>query len=403
MRPEPLSPADRRTFLLCFVVAMLDGFDTLVVAFVGPVLEQDWGLDPARLGLLFGAGLVGAALGGFIGGPLADRFGRRRSLLGCVAAFALLTLLCAVAPDFHTLLTLRLLAGLGLGGAIPNITALTAENVPAARRASLVTRMFIGFPLGAVVGGGICALMVPEVGWRSAFWLGGLLPVLLLPFLWRHLPEPRPSVEAGLRPGTGDVIAGQFRDGRAAATLLLWLGAFGILLVSYFLINWTPMALSAAGLPAGWAVAGGVILNLGGVAGALAMSLVIDRLGPFRCVGLALAAGGGCVLAMGLAVGQPLALALLTPLVGITVIGAQLNIPAMAAQLFPAAMRGTGVGWTMAAGRLGSILGPTLGGGLMAAGMEWDVLFALAGSCAIIAAAALFAAGRARLRSRPVA
>ncbi|MFV3075522.1 MFS transporter [Niveispirillum fermenti] len=393
MRPEPLSPAQRRTFLLCFVVAMLDGFDTLVVAFIAPVLEQDWALDPARLGLLFGAGLLGAALGGFIGGPLADRFGRRRTLLGCVALFSVLTLVCAVAPDFTTLLVLRLLAGLGLGGAIPNITALTAENVPASRRSSLVTRMFIGFPLGAVVGGGICALMVPEVGWRSAFWLGGVLPLVLLPALWRHLPRSLAAAGAAAPAGAGAAIAGQFRDGRAAATLLLWLGAFGILLVSYFLINWTPMALSAAGLPTGWAVAGGVVLNLGGVVGALSMSLIIDRFGPFRCVGLALAAGSLAVLAMGLAVDHPVVLALLVPLVGFMVIGAQLNIPSMAAQLFPAAMRGTGVGWTMAAGRAGSILGPTLGGGLMATGMQWGVLFALVGLSAAIAAAALFVAG----------
>ena len=158
----------QRLFWLCFAVAMVDGFDTLVVSFIAPAFAAEWSLSGTEVGQVFGIGLVGAAIGGIIGGRLADRAGRKKVLLGSVLLFSVLTVCCALAPNREILMALRFLAGLGLGAAIPTVTALTAETLPPEQRTAAVTRMFLGFPLGAVIGGALCAIMVEPLGWRSA-------------------------------------------------------------------------------------------------------------------------------------------------------------------------------------------------------------------------------------------
>jgi AAHS family 4-hydroxybenzoate transporter-like MFS transporter len=386
-----LTADQRRLFWICFAVAAVDGFDTLVVSFIAADFAGEWRLDAGRVGRIFAAGLLGAMVGGIGAGRLADRFGRRPVLVASVVLFAILTLGCALAPGPDALLWLRFAAGLGLGGAIPTITALTAEHMPAERRASLVSRMFLGFPLGAVGGGIICSVLVPALGWRAAFWLGGVLAVALLPLVMRGVAESR-APAGGPSRGFVASLAAPLAQGRAPAAFLLWLAAFMILLVSYFLINWTPTILSLSGMDAGDAIWGGVLLNLGGVAGALALSLVIDRLGPYRTVGLALALGALFAVLLGRSLGT---MALLVPLVimtGMGVIGGQLNLPAMAAALFPADVRAAGVGWTMGIGRAGSIVGPLAGGWLIDAELGWDVLFLLVAVPTVLAAIALWLA-----------
>src|SRR5687768_5111711 len=173
-----------RVFAICFAIAMIDGFDTLVISFIGPAIMDAWQLAPAELGRIFGSGLIGAALGGMTAGVLADRLGRKRTLLISIALFGVLTLACAFARTPTELALLRLAGGLGLGGAIPNIVALTAEHASSQRRSASVTLMFIGFPLGAVVGGALTAAVIGSYGWRAVFVIGGVLPLLLLPAVW---------------------------------------------------------------------------------------------------------------------------------------------------------------------------------------------------------------------------
>ena len=376
----------RRLFWICFAVATVDGFDTLVISFIAPAFAAEWQLTATQVGQVFGAGLVGAALGAVAAGWLADRVGRRNALLGSVLLFAVLTLLCAVAPNADALMLLRFLAGLGLGGAIPTITALTAETLPAERRTAAVTRMFLGFPIGAVVGGALCAAMIDSLGWRSAFWLGGLLGLLLIPLL---LSQVRETLQAGHGDGRrrGSALD-LFRQGRAVPALLLFAAAFLILLVSYFLINWTPSILVSAGLAERDAILGGMLLNLGGVVGAIALTTIVDR-APYALVGSVLLAGALLILTFGAHLGS---LALAVPLVfatGMAVIGGQLALPALAAALFPKEVRATGVGVTMAVGRLGSILGPAIGGVLVDANLGSKILFLIVASPAAAAAVAL--------------
>ncbi|HEY0682191.1 MAG TPA: aromatic acid/H+ symport family MFS transporter [Steroidobacter sp.] len=372
-----------RVLAICFAIAMVDGFDTLVMSFIGPAILETWGLSPTELGRIFGAGLIGAALGGMTAGVVADRLGRKRTLLICVATFAVLTLACAFARTPTELALLRLAGGLGLGGAIPNIVALTAEHASTRRRSALVTLMFIGFPLGAVLGGALTALIIGSLGWRTVFMLGGALPLLLLPAVWWGVPE---TLVAARHDTSRATIVSQFGDGRAPAVVLLWLGVFSIMLLSYFLINWTPTILSLSGVPEQRAIMGAVVLNFGGIVGAALLTTIIDRVGAFRAVAFTLIPGALLVVVMGASSSVPLPLMALVFFTGACVLGAQLSIPALAARLFPMHVRGTGIGWTMGVGRIGSIIGPTVGGVLVASTPDYGALFQIAAiPCAVAA------------------
>lgn len=388
-----------RVLAICFAIAMVDGFDTLVISFIAPAILETWGLSPPQLGRIFGAGLVGAAVGGMTAGVVADWLGRKRTLLVCIALFASLTLACAFARTPGELAWLRLAGGLGLGGAIPNIVALTAEHASAQRRSALVTLMFIGFPLGAVLGGALTALIIGSHGWRTVFMIGGALPLLLLPAVWWGVPETLITARHNTQPGGNSIVA-QFGDGRAPAVVLLWLGVFCIMLLSYFLINWTPTILTLSGIPEQRAIMGAVVLNFGGIVGAALLTTIIDKLGAFRAVAFTLVPGTLLVFAMGAGSSIPLPLMGLVFLAGACVLGAQLTIPALAARLFPMHVRGTGIGWTMGMGRIGSIIGPTVGGVLVATTPDYGELFQIAAiPCAL--AALCIGAGHVVMARRP--
>jgi AAHS family 4-hydroxybenzoate transporter-like MFS transporter len=388
-------PAGHRSIVaICFAAAMVDGFDTLVVAFIAPALAQTWSLASTQVGAIFGAGLLGAALGGFAIGPAADRYGRRTMLLACIVLFAIFTLACVWADGWRELSAYRFVGGLGLGGAIPNITALTAEHAPAARRSSLVTTMFVGFPLGAVIGGAVTAFLLMHYSWRAAFWLGGTLPLLLIPAVWFGVPESLRRSEAAVHGPLS--LQRQWQDGRGAASVLLWLGVFSVMLVSYFLINWTPTVLVDAGFSDSRAAMGAVLLNLGGVMGALVIARLVDRHGPFRPVAIALLFGAGCIVVLGHHPGGQWGTLVWAFVTGAFMLGGQLNIPAMAARLYPPHVRGAGVGWTMGMGRLGSIAGPTIGGAMLSAEPPLTSLFLTAAVPAALAGLVIAAVERAR-------
>ena len=393
-KDAPFGAAQKRIVLLCALVAMLDGFDTQAIAFVAPVIAAQWGLQTAAFGPVFGAGLAGLMVGALVFGPAADRWGRRKVVIGTTALFGLLTLLTAWASSMPELLALRFLTGLGLGGAMPNIIALTAESAPQRSRATMVSLMFCGFPLGAVFGGLIAAKMIPAAGWASVFWLGGILPLLLLPALAAWLPAAdggRPTVAA-----QGAPVARLFAHEHRTRTLLLWVVFFMNLLLLYFLVNWLPSLLRQAGIALDKAIIATALLNLGGIVGALLFARFIDRLGARRVLPLAYIAAAICTVAIGRSTGAGFA-ALMTMVVftGLAVIGAQISINALAAGSYPADMRSTGVGWALGIGRAGSIVGPVVGGMLLATGLPTEQLFTIAALPAIVAAVAVLLLPRA--------
>jgi AAHS family 4-hydroxybenzoate transporter-like MFS transporter len=420
----PLSRLQITTIVLCGIVAVLDGFDTQAIAFVAPVIAREWGIETSAFGPVFGAGLLGLTLGALVCGPAGDRLGRKSMILIATLVFGLFALTTPFANSLSTLMVYRFLTGVGLGGAMPNIIALTSEYSPQHKRATLVTVMFCGFPLGAVLGGLISARLISAFGWPAVFYLGGIMPLVVLPVLWLALPESiRLLVARGGDTGklsplmtrldpagrydqssqfvlredksASSSIGELFRGGRAYGTCLLWIVFFSNLLMLYFLINWLPSVLQQAGMPIERAIIATVVLNAGGIVGGLALGRVVDRRGPFAVLTGAYAAAALFVAAIGMGgLGMIAALMSTIFVAGFFVIGSQFCMNALAAGFYPTAVRSTGVGWALGIGRIGSIVGPVVGGIVISLGWSTEQLFVAAAVPAVVAAVAVFLIGQ---------
>jgi AAHS family 4-hydroxybenzoate transporter-like MFS transporter len=376
---------------VCFAVSMIDGFDTLMLSFVAPLLSHALQIDHASLGRVFGAGFVGTVIGSIAVGPAADRFGRKPMLVVALALTGILTIACAFATSAPQLALLRFIGGLGMGGAIPPVAAITAECASPKRRASLVILMFIGFPLGAVVGGAISAALMTYFGWQIVFWMGGVFALaMLIPVIWLIPARTAATViQAQGHARLGAILA----ERRAAPAFALWGGVLASMIVSGFLVNFIPTILNINGVPPARAALGAVVLNVGAIVGALVLSWVVRRREPFRPVAGSFVGGALLTCALGLLIGVGDALFGMLFLVGAFLVGGQLTFPAIASRLFPSTVRASGVGWTMAIGRLGSIIGPVLGGLMLAHQVALDKLFLVAGLLALFAAGGVALAG----------
>lgn len=430
---RPFGGLQRRVILLCLALAMLDGFDVQSIAFVAPVIAQQWGLAIHAFGPVFGAGLVGMSLGALAGGPLADRIGRRPLLIASAFWFGIFSLLTSLAGSALELALLRFATGLGLGATVPNLVALTSEYTPQRLRATIVSATFCGLPLGATLGGLLSAFLITRFGWQSVFYLGGIVPVVLGLVLIRWLPESLgflvlkarsaekirqilAAIDASIDWGAvqsftlGEPVAdGErpsvtrlFQAGQVGSTLLLWAAFFMSLLATYLLINWVPLLFQRVGLTAQAAILASVIMNVGGVVGGVAIGHMIDRMGARRVLIGALAVGALSTAAAGLLGSSPLLLALLVFCVGGCVIGGQMGLYSLAAATYPTALRATGVGWAVGVGRIGSIIGPVLGGALVMAGASVREILLVCACAPLIAAWALLLLRARRATTAPL-
>lgn len=423
-----------RVAILCAIVAMLDGFDTQSIAYVAPEIGARWGVDMASFGSIFGGGLLGLAVGAFIFSSMGDRFGRKLVILACVFIFGAFSLFTATADTLNELLAYRFLTGIGLGGAMPNIIALTNEYAPARLKTTLVTIMFCGFPLGSTIGGFVAVPLIQSYGWEWVFVLGGVMPILLLPILALFLPESvrflavRAGDEAKIARILGKispditaevfisrvraetrVVTGPrripvlelFADGHARTTSFVWAAFFMNLLVMYFLVNWLPSLLRESGLSLGVAIMSTALLNLGGVAGGIALGRLMDKRNPFRILVIAFAVGAfsiAVIAASGSNLGILLAAATLA---GFGISGGQIGLNAVTATLYPTRMRSSGIGFALGVGRIGSILGPVIGGILIGMGWTTESLLFAAVIPALIAMSAIIALGRVQASAKP--
>jgi AAHS family 4-hydroxybenzoate transporter-like MFS transporter len=419
---QPVGGFQIRLLLICAGVLFLDGFDTQAIGYVAPALAKEWHLGKGALGPVFSAGLFGLMIGALVFGPLADRVGRKRIIIFSTVAFGIGAFATAFAQDVTTLLVIRFLTGLGLGGAMPNAIAVTAEYNPQRRRATMVMITFCGFSIGAALGGLLAADLIPRFGWRSVFIVGGIAPLLMVPALAWRLPESIRFLAAAGRapervaallkrisPNTvfapnarfvvhethlaGIPVAHLFREGRAVVTLLLWVVFFMSLLDLYFLASWLPTVINDLCASVSLAVVIGSLLQVGGVVATFALGSVIDRF-SFRALALVYF---GAVFAVG-AIGQLGHSAVLVSIAifaaGFCVVGGQIAANALAAGFYPTSVRATGVGWALGIGRIGSIVGPLVGGVLLAEKWSTSAVFIAAAAAALCAALAALALSR---------
>ncbi|PTE01087.1 MFS transporter [Pandoraea apista] len=404
---------------LCALIVFLDGFDAQAIGYVAPAIVHALNIERSALSPVFSASLVGLTLGALIGGPVSDRVGRRPVLIAGMLIFGAMSLATALAQSVTSLLVLRLATGVGLGCVMPNAIALTSEFAPERVRSTAIMVMFCGFSLGAALGGLAAAGLIRDFGWQSVFVVGGVLPLVAALVAWRSLPEsPRflivrakdparlrgvlrklapdlpadaqidggVDLHAAARTGVGALFA----DKRARITLLLWVIFFMSLMDLYFLSSWLPTVIHDAGIALDTAALITSMLQIGGTLGTLTLGRVFDRVSPFKALGAVYLCAAVCVVLVGLAGTSVSVLGATIFGAGFCVVGGQIGANALAARTYPTAIRGTGIGWALGIGRLGSIVGPIVGGVLLA--LHWDPqhLFMIAALPVFLASVAAF-------------
>jgi AAHS family 3-hydroxyphenylpropionic acid transporter len=370
--------ASTTTFVFCAFAALCEGIDLQAAGVAAPGIAAEFNPGPQQMGTFFSASTLGLFFGALIGGRLADGIGRKKTLVASVAVFGLLSFITQFSWDMAALSWARLLTGLGLGAALPNLIALVSEGEGGTRRAGTVAMVYAAMPLGGALAS-LLSMVLPASSWRVIFVVGGVAPMMLSPFMAFGLQESAAfrGLQAGAdapahdarMPPRGSFMA-IFADGRALRTMLLWASFFLGLLILYLLLNWLPTLLVNDGLTRVHAATAQIGFNLGGVLAALFVGRQLSRKGRQLTVITIFAAMPLLLLALAEA---PPGLAIITLIVcslGCSVIAGQAFLYAMAPIPYPTAIRGIGVGAAVAVGRIGSIVGPKLGGMLKGAGQD---------------------------------
>ncbi|MGN6262986.1 MAG: MFS transporter [Ralstonia sp.] len=400
---------------LCFLIVTTDGMDVAIMGFLAPGITREWGISKAAFGAVMSAAPIGLAIGALLVGPLSDRFGRKKLLIGSVALFGLFNLASAFAHNTVELSALRFLTGLGLGAAMPSTTTLLSEYVPERSRSMLLATMFTGFNLGSALIGFLAAAILPEHGWRTVLLAGGAIPLLCVPVYLLLIPESarfmvvkafpaeriastlrrvcrgeiaadttftlsEPSV-AGAQPLRA-VLSQSYRN----ITLALWVTYFMGLLVIYLLSGWLPTLIKDAGLPIERAANLTALFQLGGTVGALVVGFFMDRVAPRRVIGAAYLLGAVWILLLSSGSVSSSLFAFSVLATGFCMSGAQTGLNAFAPSCYPTAVRATGVSWMLGVGRFGSITGSMAGGVLLTLGWSFSAVIAILAIPAALAA-----------------
>lgn len=403
---------------LIAVAVVFDGFDIQILGFAIPSLMKDWHAARSQFGPVLALGLAGMALGGPIAGYCGDRFGRRITLVCCVAIFALATIGTAFVHGFPGLSMLRVITGMGTGGALPNVSALTAEFAPLRWRAMAIKVSFVCVPLGGMLGGLLAASVIPALGWRGLYGIGGVLPLVVAMVLWAVLPESprflarRPArwpeltgllarlghfVPAGAafedraerENGRTASLGALFNPGMARETVGLWIAFFFCLGSIYLVFGWLPTMLTSRNLDIATANLGLAVYNFGGVLGVLVWAVLVTLLGSrgpllsgaLACAGSALALLLVPIQAHG---GHALLIACLG-INGMLANAVQVSMYVLAAYVYPTSVRATGVAYASTAGRVGGLLSSLFGALVIQAGVGayWEAL-AMAMVCSFV-------------------
>ena len=376
-----------RTIGLCFLVALMEGLDLQAAGIAAQGMAAAFELDKLHMSWVFSAGIFGLLPGAFAGGWLADRIGRKRVLMASVGLFGVFSLATALAWDINSLLVARCLTGVGLGAALPNLIALTSEVAGPRLRGTAVSLMYCGVPLGAALAAliGIADL---AGGWQVVFYVGGVVPLLIVPLLGLYLPESQQFRNVQGEAPIG-VVQGLFREGAALPTTLIWVCYFFTLMVVYILINWLPSLVIGQGFTgrqASWVM---LALQIGAAAGTLFLGWVMDRLPAWALSALIYVGILVSLTALGLASHLPGMLAA-GFIAGFFATGGQCVLYALAPHFYRPSIRATGVGSAVAIGRLGAMSGPLVAGKMLALGTGTAGVMLASAPGIVIAAVAMF-------------
>jgi len=402
-----------------FLAMFADGFDLNSLGFAAPSLVELWGVERSAMGPVLSANLVGIFIGAPILGWLGDRYGRRPLIISGILLFGVMTLLMAWSTTMEQMMVLRFLAGIGIGGIMPNTISLNSELSPKRFRSTLIVLMFMGITTGSTAVGLVATYFVESQGWQILFQVGGFMPVLIAIGLVFTLPESlkflatrpqrhaelirtarqmRPDLEINeddrfLNPPVVAASEGDFRElfkgGLALITPLLWL-CFSIALMSnFFLNNMIPLIYDQYGIPAQEAALVATWYHAGGIFGGLLISVLLDRMG-FLIVAILFALAIPFIALLGMGELPFAAMAAVSGLAGIAILGAQFGNNASAGLLYPTSIRARGVGMALSIGRFGSILGPSAGALLLGMNLDMQTVFLVASAPVLIG---LLAAG----------
>jgi MFS transporter, AAHS family, 4-hydroxybenzoate transporter len=412
---HPVTKFQIGVLILCMLVAALDGFDTQAIGYTAPAIAHQIGLPMPQFGQVGSAGLLGAALGALSFGPLADVFGRKWFLIGAMIVFAIFSYLTSQSTSLDELLGYRFFAGLGLGGVTPAFLAMGAELAPKRLRDVFVTVLFASFPGGGLIGSLTSAWVIPAFGWQTVFYIGAVAPLVIAAILIIWLPESiRFLLARGIRqdevrrtlekimpgevpPGelvapsdparTGVPVSHLFKEGRALPTVLLWVPFFMVFMVLVTVTFWTPAVLNSVGFSLSAAALIIGLNNLGSVIASALSGWAVHRGGAFRVLIPGFLIGGLCLAWFGQATDSIVMLGAASFLAGFFVGGTGTGLIAVAAGMYPTAIRSTGIGWAMGMGRVGQVFGPMLTGILVGFGVKvGGIFYAAAVPCFIGAA-----------------
>jgi len=378
--------------LWCAIIIICDGYDLAVAGIAVPSIMKDMGVTAQNAGFMVSSALFGMMFGAITLGTLADRIGRRRAIAICIALFSVFTAAAGFTHNPHVFSALRFMAGLGIGGVMPNVVAQMTEYSPRKIRATMITLMFSGYAVGGMLAAILGKGLIAQYGWQSVFLAAGI-PVLLIPFVLKSMPESMPflvkqgrldELKATLlrldpsyrfQPGdsyalpavdraSGAPVGKLFHDGRAFSTIMFWIAFFMCLFMVYALSSWLTKLMAGAGYSLGSALTFVLVLNFGAVIGAVGGGWLADRFHIKYVLVAMYALAAISISLLGYPVSTPV-LFLLVGLAGASTIGTQIVTYAYAGQFYPSAIRSTGIGWASGVGRSGAILAPIVIGTLV--------------------------------------
>lgn len=405
-----------KVLIWCLIIIIFDGYDLVIYGVALPLLMQQWSLTAVQAGLLASAALFGMMFGAMIFGTLSDKLGRKKTIMICVTLFSGFTFLGAFASNPVEFAILRFIAGLGIGGVMPNVVALMTEYAPKKIRSTLVALMFSGYAIGGMSSALLGAWLVKDMGWQIMFLIAGI-PLLLLPVIWKFLPESlaflvksnhhdqakmiviKIAPETELTNNTQLVlnesttteapVRALFQQGRSFSTFMFWIAFFMCLLMVYALGSWLPKLMLQAGYSLGASMLFLFALNIGGMVGAIGGGALADKFHLKQVITSMFVIGAAALILLGFNSPQFILYSLIA-IAGAATIGSQILLYTFVAQFYPTALRSTGMGWASGIGRIGAIIGPVLTGALLTFELPHQMNFLAIAIPGIIAALAIF-------------